>query len=383
MEVLNSANQVIPGSTFYNASSKQNARVDTGEVIVDGSVDLDVGRGARRSFNVSLLNPFQVFTPNSGLPSDQSWAGTFYIDRKIRLHRGVEFAPGHFEVVPIGTFYIDTADIVAERNMSMVVLSGTDEWKRFSKAKFGSPVRFLKDTPVNDVIKGLASLVGSYSYNLDDFSGRAVHNPTKLTTNLNFERGDEIGPAMASLGTHYGVDIYFDPLGRLTSEDIYRIQYRQPVWTYDANEKSSIISVKASYNDDRLYNHVKVTGTADEENPVFAIAKDMNPDSLTYVNRIGLRTYEYESKFIATPEQAQTVAMQFLTKHMILVEDIELQAVANPIFEGNDVLKVIEDKFTNVGTNNYHIRSMTIPLSGARQSMKMAREINVNDLEFD
>lgn len=387
MEILDSDNNVIPGATYYNASSMQNVRVETGEVIVDGSVDVDVTRGARRTMNISLLNPGEVFSPNfysvTGWPDNDSWSGTFFIDRKVRLYRGIQFSPDHYEVVPVGTFYVDTADIVAERNMSMVVLSGTDEWKRFSKAKFGGVGHYDKDTHVNDVVKSLASKGGVTRFNLDDLTSRHSTIPVKLTTDLDFERGAEIGPALTDLGTNYGFDIYFDPMGRLTTEDIYRSQYRQPVWTYDTQDPTSaIISVKSSYNDDRLYNHVRVTGTADEENPVFAQVRDSNPNSLTHPNRIGLRTFEYESKFIATTEQAQTTALQFLLQHMILVEDVELQVVANPSFEGNDSLKVIENTYTRVGDVNYQIRSMNIPLSGARQSLKMTREINTNDLEF-
>ena len=333
--------------------------------IVDGSVDVDVARGARRTMNLSLLNPDAEFTPRS------DWGGLFYVDRLIRIYRGVLFPDGGEEFVPVGTFMIDTADVVAERNMSIVALTGSDLWKKVNKTKFGTPAHWDAQTPVQTVVKEMAALAGVTRMVLDDLSHRTSQT-RNIQAAVNFERGAIIGDELLKFATAWGLHIYFDQLGRFVSEEA-RLDTAN-VWTFDPNEDTTLLTVKASYKDEQLYNHVIVTGTADSENPVHAEALDTDPSSPTYWLRIGKRTYTYESSFIATVEQAQTTANQLLAENTKVVEDIEIQSICNPALEGNDVVTVMEPEFTKLN-HRLRIQSLNVPLSSSRQTIRLHRTV--------
>src|SRR5688500_12731481 len=83
------------------------------KAIIDGTVDLDVSRGTRRTLTMSFLNEDAEFSPTS------EWGGLLYVNRLIRLHRGLVVSQqGDVEYVPIGTFMVDKTETLVERGMS-------------------------------------------------------------------------------------------------------------------------------------------------------------------------------------------------------------------------------------------------------------------------
>lgn len=362
-QVLDTDFNVVEGGEFFDTGS-------TGEVqnfIADGSVDLDIARTVRRHFTLSLLNENGEFSPTS------DWAGLFYVDRLIRIWRGIRIG-NSVEYVPLGTFAIDAADVVAERNMSIVALAGSDLWKKLVKAKLGGPVKYTSGTSVVDVIEDLAARAGVTMFVLDDLSHR-TSNTRNIQADINYERKAVIGDEISKLATDWALDVYFDQLGRMVVEESGLS--RSPVWTYRTGETTTLLTAKVSYTDDRLYNHIIVTGTADENNPIYAEAEDDNPASPTSIDRIGRRTFEYESKFIANASQAQQTANSLLAQHLLVVEDVELDTICNPAFEGNDVLQIEEEEFTRLN-RQLRIRSFTVPLSSSRQTIKLKRDFTVS-----
>lgn len=362
-QVLDTDFNVVAGGEFYDTGSERHIQ----RYIVDGQVDADTTRPARRTLTMSLLNPDAEFTP------DSEWGGLFYVNRLIRLWRGVRFKDGSEEFAPIGTFMIDTADVIAERNMSIVAITGSDLWKMMAKAQFGRPRKWTEGTEVQTVIKEMAELCGVSRFNFDDLSHRGVQQ-REIQADISFERGAIVGDEILKLANDWGLDVYFDQMGRLVSQDIRLTE--SAVWEFKPAQDSSLLTVKASYKDELLYNHVVVTGTKDEGNPVFGYASDTDPTSPTSIDRIGRRTFMYESKYIATTEQAEDVADKLLAKHRIVAEDIELQAVCNPAWEGNDVIRVTEQTFIKVD-RRFRIRSFAIPLASSRQTIRLGRKVTL------
>lgn len=363
-QVLDTDFNVVEGGEFYDTGSEKYIQ----NYIVDGTVSGDITRATRRTLQLSILNQNAQFSPNS------AWGGLFYVNRLIRVFRGIRFGD-YEEYVPVGTFMIDSADVVAERNMSVVAITGSDLWKKFAKAKFGVPVKYTAGTTLNTVIKDMASKAGVTSYVLDTLDGR-TSNSTTLQADHNYEMADEIGQALLTLGTDFGLDIYFDPLGRLVTRDMRTITDTAVVWTYDTAQDESLLMAKASYSDDLLYNHIVVTGTADQSNVIHSVYKDTNPSSPTNVNRIGLRTYRYESSLIKTQEQADATALKLFLTHVVTTEDVELQAICNPAFEGNDMVAVREGDYTKLNSS-YRMRTFEVPLSTSRQDMTLQRAVTV------
>lgn len=363
MTVLDTDFQTV--KVFEDQGSKV---IDPSSVLIDGNVDVDVTRNTRRTFTATVLNPNGLWSPQS------DWGGLFYVNRMIRLYRGVNYGQA-VEIVPIGTFLIDHADVAVERNMSVVTLSGSDLWKKFGKSMFPRAKSWAEGTDINDVIRAVADQAGITKFNLDPLSSRSAGD-RQLAKKFAVEQGDNRGEKLAELCKANGIDIYFDVNGRLTTEDFQTPGDKATVYTYDPDDNNNLITIKSSYTDENLYNSVLVLGTKDKDNVVISRVRDTDAKSVTSVDRIGERVFKYESEHIGTQAVADKTAEQLFYKHVLVNEDITLETICNPAYEGNDVIKVKETDFSQLNSK-YRIKAFTVPLSSSRQTIRLLREIKL------
>lgn len=365
MQVLDTDFNVIESGEFNDIGNGENPE----DILVDGNVDVDTTRLTRRTFTANLLNPEGVWSPGS------DWGGTFYVNRLVRLWRGIEYGPGAVELVPVGTFMIDNADIAVERNMSLIVLSGSDLWKKFGKSAFPKNKSWDAGTSINTIITYIANAAGVTRLNLDPLSSRDSADK-EIPKTFSVEQGDNRGEAIAKLCKDNGIDVYFDSLGRLTTQDFTSPGDKAVVYTYDPEVNNNLITVKATYTDENLYNSVLVLGTKDKDSIIVSRVRDTDPTSVTSVARLGERVFKYESDQISTQAQADKVAEQLFYKHVLINEDITLEAICNPALEGSDVIRARESEFSGID-KNYRIKALTVPLSTSRQTIRLLREVNL------
>lgn len=338
-------------------------------ILVDGNVDVDITRLTRRTFSATVLNEDGIWSP------DGAYGGTFYVNRLVRFWRGIAYGD-YEEVVPIGVFAIDSADVEVERGMSMVVLSGSDLWKKLGKSVFPKARSWAANTYLNTIIADICDEVGLTFRNLDPLLSR-TDTYRRVMRKFSVEQGDNRGEALARLATGNYLDIYFDQLGFLTTQDFKSPGDAAVVYAYGPEANNNLVTVKASYTDDNLYNTVLVIGTADKENIVTSRISDTNPQSVTNVSRIGERVFIHEDDTIGSQTVADKVAESLFYKHVLVNEDITLEVICNPAFEGNDVIKISETDFSKLD-NTYRLKAFTIPLSSSRQTLRLLREIKLN-----
>lgn len=221
MEVLDTDGDPVDGGTFHDVTYTADA---TG-ILIDGNVDVNVTQAARRTFTATLLNKFGEWSPNA------DWSGYFYVDRLIKLYRGVVYRDFSEEIVPIGVFFIDHADVIVERNMSVVTLSGTDKWKKIAKSEWTAPESFASGLFVNTMITNIANDAGITSLSLDPLTSRTT-DEKELNKRMFYERGDKRSDALIEIGKDYGLDIYFDANGVLVSQDMVNPMDQEVVFRY-------------------------------------------------------------------------------------------------------------------------------------------------------
>ena len=362
MDVLDTDFNVV--HQFHDVGSGD----DPTDILVDGNVDADTTRLTRRTFTANVLNPDGIWSPGS------DWGGMFYVNRMIRTWRGIDFGSG-YELVPTGTFLIDSADVIVERSMSMVTLSGSDLWKKFGKSAFPKAKSWADGTSINSIIASVADAAGITVLNLDPLLDRASADRL-ITKTFAVERGDNRGEALARLATAHGIDIYFDVLGRLTTQDFNAPGDKAIVYHYGPDRNNNLLTVKASFTDDNLYNAVLVVGTGDKDNVVTFRVRDTDPTSVTNVDRIGERVFIYESDSIKDVGVAETTAIRLFYKKVLINEDITLETICHPAFEGNDVINVKETEFSGLDSN-FRIKAFTVPMSTTRQTIRLLREIKL------
>lgn len=393
-----SSNAILE-SCFCHASSR-----NVTNFVSDGNVDVDVTRLTRRTAELTILNPTRKFTPrktkerdtDNSNETDPELVGYVYLNRLVRLERGIHISAKQHIYVPIGTFMIDIAEIIVERNMSVVVLTMSDLGKKLAKSYFGGDtptgtVTYPDGTRYTKIIKDLISdagipLTGKMQANIDELESRTLAQKT-IKKKLKFERGESRGERLKELCDKWDIDIYFDPMGRFIAQD--RRENKEPVWEFrsSADGTGMLVSVKRSLSDDSLYNHVIVIGTGNKKGIVRAERKNENPSSPTSISEIGDRVYYLESENISDQSEAISARDRAWKLRLQLEETVTCETVCMPALEGNDVVRIYENdhafifdpKDKNLG-KKYRLRRFNVPLVTSRQTIEANDMITPDEL---
>lgn len=369
-QLLDTAYREIPDGEFFTPGAD-----DFQDFIIDGNIDIDRERGTRRTAELTILNKDGGFTPDAS----PDYEGKFYVNRVVRLYRGVVLAGGTTVYAPAGTFLIDAIDTIVERNMSTVNLTLSDPWKKFNKALVTKTQSYPVGTHFNTIVTQFAAWTGTdypLAPALDPLTGPERNtNNTTLRSKLTMERGENRGEILKTLAQRFGVDLYFNVEGRLVSHDRKDPKDAQEVWHFYSSQKldGMLLSVRRTLSDDNLYNHVFVIGLGNEKLPVIYERKNTDNSSLVSVDRIGDRVNILESQTWKTVDQVTAAGQQLWGKQFNLFEDIAIDTICNPALEADDVIRITEP-LSKLGAL-YRIIQMNVPLTTSKQTIHVARNI--------
>lgn len=367
----------VAGGSFYTAGANE-----LQDIIIDGNVDVDFTRGTRRTGEITILNRDGKFAPADAI---HQYTGQFYVNRNVRLYRGVVLAGGTTLYAPIGTFMIDAVDVIVERNISVVNLTLSDHWKKFSKSFITSTKLYPVGTHFNTIVREFAAYAGAdypLAPNLDPLEGperSAINTTIAWRQAWTVERGQNRGDLLKELANKFGVDIYFDVEGRLTTQDRKDPKDMQPVWSFFSSPEGSptnggLISVKRTTSDDLLYNHIYVIGLGDEKAPVVWEKKDTSPTSPMSIKAIGDRVTILEDQNWKTMEQVAAAGQKLWDKKFNVFEDVTIDVICNPALEADDVISIEEEEFSDI-KQSYRIVQLNIPLTTSKQTIRVTRDI--------
>lgn len=245
---------------------------------------------------------------------------------------------------------------------SFPVVAG-EEWrltysaKAYPETSSGRTFRLIFSTTENEVIGG----PGYVSYvDLDaneGFAGELTEYSTATVI-----------PAGA---TYMRVVLYANATG---SSYVASFDDVSAVKTFPLVEtQGNLATFTRSTADERLYNHVVVTGQANDQLPVVAEAENNNPDSPTRIARIGRRTYFYNSSFISTVLQAQAVADSFLKVHALEQYEVRMDALVVPYLDVNIIVEFFDPRPTSSLPIRFLLTDLEIPLELATMTSTAKR----------
>lgn len=367
--LLSSDFKEIPDGDFFTAGAD-----DFQDFIIDGNVDVDWTRGTRRTAELTLLNPGGSFTPDADA---SDYNGRFYINRVIRLYRGVVLGGQTTVYAPIGTFMIDASETIVERNMSVVNLTLSDMWKKNTKSMVLGEKTYDVGTYVNTIIRDIAARSGAdypLALNLDPLTARSMSEKT-LSTKFTIKRGDNHGDLLKTLAAKFGIDIYCNVEGRLVSQDRRSAKDLQEVWHFysssDPNQLGMLNSVRKVVSDDNFYNHVYVIGLGDPKNPVIYSRQNTDPTSAGNVERLGRRIKLLESDRWKSQATVDAAGAKLWDKRYNLFEEVTADVICNPALEADDVIRITEPT-AKLGST-YRVLQFNVPLTTSKQTIRVTR----------
>ena len=166
---------------------------------------------------------------------------------------------------------------------------------------------------------------------------------TEHTTGaLLYAEQDDAAQALADIAATTGQVLYADPMGVFTTTAEPSTD-DAPVMAYTSGYGgSAMMRPKQVIDASQAYNAVVFTGEGASTVPVRGYAQDDNPDSSTYVGRVGLRPLFASSPLITTTDQATLAAHTRLLNILGIPDTITVPVPPNPALESGDVITVTD-----------------------------------------
>lgn len=326
--------------------------------ITQGSVNVDRSAQYKRSSTMTAIDP-----TGSIVPQDAAGILTPF-GTEVRPYKGVKYADGTFEVMPLGVFRLskstvseDASDNSTYRGIS-VAMEMFDRSRTVARNKFASTYSIAKGTNIVTAIKSIVNLT------FPEIKVDAVDTQLSLPAPQVYSAGDDPWTAILNLADLVACDVFFNVLGDISIvpwPDV-SLQGITPDWSYVEGAGCAMTDLSTIYTDDPGYNGVILTcaTVAHANTPIQAQAWDMEPSSPTYrYGPYGQVPNFVSNTAITTQADANAYANALLNSYLGQATSLQVTGWANPALEVGNLIQV---KRTPLHVNGlYTVDSFNIP----------------------
>jgi len=297
-----------------------------------GEVTIDNRRSIRRECSLEFVDKDGTLVPQNNIS-----AILLPYNREVKIYRGVVFADGTEELVPLGVFVITSVDISESAQGVKIAIKGSDRSLLLARAKFTNHEFYIEDGTAKETAIGQ---ILKYRYP----KVQTIFPATNQTTTLLYPTLDQSSDPWREalkIAESASMDLYFDENGIARMRPIPDPDFGTPVATYTDGSDSVLIQLSRSLSTDESYNGVIFTGEGTNLSiGVIGEAWDDNPSSPTY-----RKTYGEVPKFMSSPTvltvaEAKDAALAELRKVIGSSEKITWDQIVNPAHDVYDLVKV-------------------------------------------
>ncbi|MFH8405582.1 DUF5047 domain-containing protein [Streptomyces sp. NPDC018019] len=331
-----------------------------------GEVSVDRTAAVRRTCKATCVDPLGDLVP-SGTDSLLTPYGT-----ELRPYRGVRYADGSVDVLPLGVFRLAKVSVSdATGGSPDIQLEAFDLSRTVARDKFISPYVIASGTNIIDAIKAILART------FPDLSYDAISTTRTTTAPRLYDVGDGPWEAVTELALSLGCDIYFDVEGWVVIAPPVDIDaLPTPDFTYIEGEQCTMLDLSRVFTDEPGFNGVVLTGESpgDELPAVRAVAWDEEPTSATYhLGPYGEVPTFVTDQLIKTTEEAQATADQLLRNLLGFSAQLSITGIVNPAYEAGAVVEVVRERSHVSGL--YAVDAFNVPLDrGGTQSLTLRQK---------
>jgi hypothetical protein len=299
---------------------------------VSGEVTIDNRRTVRRMCNLEFVD-----VDGSLVPSNNRSSVLLPYNREIKIYRGVVYADGTEELVPLGVFIITSVEITDTEQGIKINISGSDRSLRLIRAKFTNHEFYIdENTPKEKAIEDMLRFRFPNIQTIFPFTNQVtpIIYPTLDQSSDPWREAQKIAKSAA-------MDLYFDENGICRMRPIPDPDLGLPLITYEDGIDSVLTSLSRSLSTDDTFNAVIYTGEGTNLSiGVIGEAYDENPASPTYRYTYGETPLFKSSPLILTVAEAQEAAEAELRKVIGASEQINWNQLVNPAHDVFDLVKI-------------------------------------------
>ncbi len=320
---------------------------------ISGTVTLDSRAASRGRFELVVVDDGTL-----GMVPTVATSLLAPYGNEVRIRRGLVLPTGTIEVVSLGIFRIDRANVEDTPDGLRIALDGLDRSATVADARFEEPSEIAAGTLVEDAILSLdRRAIPGVVYS---FPGVTFETPL-----VRCEEGGDPWKVAQDLATACGLDLHFDGDGVLV---LVPEPSGDPVTTLAEGPGGVLLTAAIGWTRDGIYNAVIATGeNASLAVPARGVARDLDPMSPTYYyGRFGPKPEFYASPFIVTDDQALAAATARLQRQLGTTQGVNFGTIVDPSLEPGDVAQITR---LRAGIDQANIiDTLTIPL-GVDQPM--------------
>jgi hypothetical protein len=321
--------------------------------IVDGSVTLDQ-RAATRGRCDLTIQP----DDSTGLDLVPTTALSLLAPygNEITVGRGIEYADGTTEVVSLGVFRVESANVEDGPTGQTIRVTGMDRSAIVIDATFEEPYQVASGTNYATAISDV--LTAGYPSIQTSFPTTDLTTPALIA-----QEGEDRWAFAQRMAQAIGHELYFNGNGTCVLVPTTTLSGGSSQADLVEGEGGVLLSLSRSWSRAGAFNKVIATGeNTGEGAPVRGPASDDNPASPTYYGgAFGRVPRFYSSPLITTTDQATDAAASLLARELGTTQQISFGTLVNPALEPGDVVRITR---LASAVDEYHvIDTLTIPLS--------------------
>ncbi|KDQ65754.1 peptidase [Streptomyces sp. NTK 937] len=316
--------------------------------VTAGSVTVDRGSKVRRTLSLTVADP--KYLPWGELDPLAVYGQTLVVSR------GIRFAGGTIESVPLGTFRIN--EPAGDTLLGPVTLTGQSSECYIIDDKFMVPTSTRGYTTCVQAIEYLIRQTLPDAVIVNATAGSRNPPVAVATWNADGDRWEAVQQVALSMQA----EIYVDALDRFVIADLPDVLSSAVVWEIAEGEGGTLMSSARTMSRSAVYNAVVASGEniAAGGIPVSAVAYDTNPNSPTrWGGPFGKVPKHISSSLLMSTGACQAAADYALFDATARNVQLAITAIPNPALEAGDCLRI-----SHAGRKELAIaQSFTVPLT--------------------
>ncbi|MFD4699767.1 DUF5047 domain-containing protein [Streptomyces niveus] len=315
--------------------------------IMDGSVTVDRGSKTRRSLSLTIADP-------KYLPWKELDPLAVY-GQQLVVSRGIRFANGAEEWVPLGTFRID--EPAGDVHFGPVTVTGKSMECAVIDDTFQVPTTTLGLGGCFDAIESLirATLPDAAIVNLT----AGNRNPSCAT--ITWDAGADRWEAVTQIAVAMQAELFVDAQNRFVVADMPNVLTGSVAWDIEEGEGGTLIASSRQMSRTAVFNAVAATGenASSATAPVSYVARDNDPTSPTrWGGPFGKVTKPISSALWLTVGDCQAAAQYALFDATAPNVQTSIDSIPNPALDGSDIVRL-----NHAGRlERYVVQALTVPL---------------------
>ena len=281
---------------------------------------------------------------------------------EVRPYRGVKYASGEEELIPLGVFRISQVDVDDSVGGSPDIrIEAYDRSRTIIRDKFTEPYTVAKDTNLVDAIKAIIART------FPDAEYDAITTTMTASAPLVFDANTSPWQAVQDIAKSLGCLVYFDARGRVVIAPPTDIDALPgPDFEFIEGRGCTMTNIKSKFTDEPGFNGIVLVGASlgDDKPPVRAVVWDEEPTSPTYhLGPYGEVPDFQTDENVKTDAEATNAAKSLLQGYLGFSDQVIITCWPNPALNTASVVQVERER--SGATGLYSVDAITTPLSAS------------------